>query len=65
MGGHSYSKGRGFESQHRILDGHFSHLFALKIVMFVQKYENKQKRGRGWSMLEKRGWEWHSVTIWL
>ena len=35
MGGDSCSKGRGFESQHRILDGHFSHLFVVKIVMFV------------------------------
>ena len=35
MGGHSCSKGREFESQHRILDGHFSHLFVVKIVMCV------------------------------
>ena len=33
MGGDSRSKGRGFESRHRILDGHFSHI--VKIVMFV------------------------------
>ena len=32
MGGDS---GREFESQHRILDGHFSHEFVVKIVMFV------------------------------
>ena len=47
MGGDSCSEGPGFESQHRILDGHFSHLFAVKIVMFVWKDENKLKRGRG------------------
>ena len=35
MGGDSCSKGRGFKFQHRILDGHFSHLFVVKIVMFV------------------------------
>ena len=35
MGGDSCSKGCGFKSQHRILDGHFSHLFVVKIVMFV------------------------------
>ena len=35
MGGESYTEGHGFESQHRILKGHFSHLFAVKIVMFV------------------------------
>ena len=35
MGGESFSEGCGFESQHRILEGHFSHLFFVKIVMFV------------------------------
>ena len=36
IGGDSCSKGHGFESQHRLLDGHFSHLFVVKIViMFV------------------------------
>ena len=35
MGGDSCSKGRGFESQHRLLDGHFSHLFVVIIVKFV------------------------------
>ena len=29
------SEGRGFESQHRKLDGNFSHVFVVKIVMFV------------------------------
>ena len=31
----SRSEGRGFESRHRKLDGHFSHIIAVKIVMFV------------------------------
>ena len=35
MGGDSCSKGREFESRQCILDGYFSHLFAVKIVMFV------------------------------
>ena len=37
MGGDSCSEGRGFESQLRVLDGHgiFSHIFVVKIVMFV------------------------------
>ena len=48
MGGESCSEGCGFESQHCILDGHFSHIFVVKIVMFVWKDENKLKRGRGW-----------------
>ena len=35
MGVDSYSKGHEFKSQHPILDGHFSHLFVIKIVMCV------------------------------
>ena len=30
MGGDSYYKGRELESRHRILEGHFSHLFVVK-----------------------------------
>ena len=41
MGGDSRPKRRGFESRYRILDGHFSHLFVVKIVMCVRKEENK------------------------
>ena len=37
MGGDSYCEGRGFESQHRVLDGHFSHIFVVKIVMFEKR----------------------------
>ena len=32
MGRDSCSKGRGFESWHSILDGHFSHIFIVKNV---------------------------------
>ena len=46
IGGDSCSEGFWFESQHHILDGHFSHLFAVRIVMFVWKDENKRKRVR-------------------
>ena len=54
MGGDSCSKGRGFESQYRILDGHFSHIFVVKICnVRLKKTENKQKRGRGWPILKK------------
>ena len=35
MGRDSCLEGRGLESRHRILDGHFSHIFVVKIVMFV------------------------------
>ena len=31
----SDSKGRGFNSPHCILGGHFSHIFVVKIVLFV------------------------------
>ena len=48
MGEDSCPECHGFESQHCILDGHFSHIFVVKIVMFVRKDENKLKRGRGW-----------------
>ena len=34
-GGDSHSRGCGFESQHKILDRHFSHCVAVKIVIFV------------------------------
>ena len=34
MEGDSCSKGHGFESQHRLLDGHF-HIYLLKNVVFV------------------------------
>ena len=37
MGDDSCSKGRGFESQCLVLDGHFSHWFVVKIVLFVWK----------------------------
>ena len=33
MGRDSRSEVRRFESQHRILDGHFLHIFVVKIVM--------------------------------
>ena len=41
-GGDSCSKGRGFESQHRKLDGH---LFTKRNVCLKRQ---KQNRGRGW-----------------
>ena len=55
MWGDLCSKGRGFESQRRILDGHniFSDMFVVRNVMFVWKDENKQKRGREWPIFIK------------
>ena len=34
MGEDSCSEDRGFETNHQILDGHFSHLIVVKIVKF-------------------------------
>ena len=53
VGGGSCSECCGFESQHHIPDGHFAHLFVVKIVMFVWKDKNKWKRGRGWPIFKK------------
>ena len=48
MGDNSCSRGRGFESRRNILDGHFSHLLVVKIVLFfLKKTKNKRKRGQG------------------
>ena len=47
MGGGSCSKGREFESQHNILNGHFSHLFVVKIVMFETTKINEKEAGDG------------------
>ena len=41
--------GRGFESQHRILDGHFI-LNCCKIYFLFEKTENKQKRECEWQI---------------
>ena len=46
MGDNSCLKGHGFKSQRHILDGHFSHWFVVKIVLF-EKAENKQKEAEG------------------
>ena len=74
MGDVSRSKGCGFESRRRILDGHdiFSHWFVVKIVCLFEKTENKRKRGRGWPIFKKKccvtskkiGWtEWGVVIV--
>ena len=53
LGGDSCSVGGGFESQHCMLDGHFSRLFVVKIVLFGGKDENKRKRGREWPIFKR------------
>ena len=49
MGGGSHSEGRGFESRHRILNGHFSHIFAVKIcnVCLKRPKINEKEAGVG------------------
>ena len=49
-----HSRGHGFESQHQIWDGHFSHHIVAKNAMFARKDQNlkKLKRGRGWPTLD-------------
>ena len=55
MGGDSRSKGCGFESRHCILEGHFSHIFVVKICnVCLKKTKNKRKRGRGWAIFLKK-----------
>ena len=53
MVGDSCFKGCDFESRHRILDGLFSNLFVVKIVICDWKDENKWKRSRGRPVFKK------------
>ena len=70
IGGHSCIKGRGFESQHCKLDI-FSNYFVVKSIMFVRKYKNKRKRGRGGPIFLKKiskyslyGSNWLDILLW-
>ena len=65
MGGDSCSRGCGFEFQHPTLDGHFSHWFVVKIVIFVWKHENKTKKSRGWPILKKIHRMPHFANCWF
>ena len=48
IGVNSYPEGRGFESQHRILNGHFTNIFVVKIVVCLKKTKiNKKEAGYG------------------
>ena len=49
MGGDSCSEGRGFESRYHIQDGHFSHIFVLKVcnVCLKRPKINKKEAGVG------------------
>ena len=54
LGDDSCLRGREFESQRLILDGHFSHWFVAKIVLFVWKDQKYTKRGRSWPVFLKK-----------
>ena len=53
MGRDLRSKGRGFESRHRILDGHFSHLFVVKICNICLKRPKINEKRPGMAHLKK------------
>ena len=54
MGGDSCSEGHGFESQCRILDGHFFTLICSKIVlMFVSKRPKVNEKEAGYGPFKK------------
>ena len=55
MGGDLCFEGCGFKSRHRILAGHFSHIFVVKILINVCLKSPKinDKRGRGWPIFLK------------
>ena len=65
MGVDSRSKGRGFESQRRILDGHFFTLICCKncIVCLKRPKINKKEAGVG-PNLKKRYLEWVTEVDW-
>ena len=45
MGGDWWSRGREFESWHRILDGSFFAFICCKIVLLFEKTEKNEKEG--------------------
>ena len=47
MGDDSCLNGGGFESQRRVLDGHFSQYFAVNGHFLIEKSKNKTKRDWG------------------
>ena len=55
MGRDSCSKGRGFESRHSILDGHFfTYICCKNCNVCLKRPKNKQKRCRGWPIFIKK-----------
>ena len=59
MGGDSCSIGCVLESQHRIRDGHFSHLIVVKLLCLLEKTKiNHKEAGEGRRPIFK------SILIW-
>ena len=64
MRGPSCSKGRGFESRHSILDGHFSHLFVVKLQWCLfERPKINNKRGRSRSFFYKKTYPAATVNV--
>ena len=65
MGGDSCPEGRVFESQHRWLDGHFSHLIDVKVVKFVWKDKiNEKEAGAGPFLKKTCNHFWYNALRW-
>ena len=71
-GDDSCSRGRGFESRRRILDGYFSHWFFVKIVVCLKRPKINEKGGLRWPFLSKNrsersenpaSWEAHVLRL--
>ena len=54
MGRDSCSVGRGFKSRHHILDGHFSHIFVVKIDVCLKKPKINEKEAGVGPFFKKR-----------
>ena len=54
MGGDSRSEGHGFKSQHRILDGIFSHIFVVTICNVCLKRPKINEKEAGVGPFKKR-----------
>ena len=65
MGRDSRSKGRGFESRHRILDGHFSHIFVVKNCneVCLKKLKINEKEAGVGPFLKKTVYRFQSLTV--
>ena len=63
MGGDSRSEGCGFESQHRILDGHYSHIFVAKICNVCLKRPKINEKEPGVGPFKKQEIDpWNSLV---